>query len=137
MNCREWQLATRSSAVTLDYSQLTYSRVPAFRMLSTGVSFGSSARSSRLRSPAPLDPSSPTSSVFAGLDDELRDARRVLSQGQEEDLRYALDRVLSKVEELVSLRPTSFCSDDLSIDLGPVSLCSLPFLKQPSRPGRN
>ena len=47
-------------------------------------------------------PSSPTSAVFAGLDDELLDARRVLAQGQEEDLRYALDRVLNKVGEFVS-----------------------------------
>ncbi|KAI9571179.1 hypothetical protein HD554DRAFT_2079203 [Boletus coccyginus] len=74
----------------------------------SGVSFGSSARSSHLRSPAPLDPNSPTSTVLAGLDDELRDARRVLSQGQEEDLRYALDRVLDKVEELSSLLKTAF-----------------------------
>lgn len=74
----------------------------------------SNARSSHLRYPAPLDPSSPTSTAFAGLDDELRDARRVLSQGQEEDLRYALDRVLNKVEELVSPRP--FYPDDLSIN---------------------
>lgn len=50
-----------------------------------------------------------TSTVFHGLDDDLRDARRVLSHGQEEDLRYALDRILNKVEELVSTRPTSFC----------------------------
>ncbi|KAG6375522.1 hypothetical protein JVT61DRAFT_3081 [Boletus reticuloceps] len=51
--------------------------------------------------------SSPTSTVFEGLHDELRDARRVLSQGQEEDLRCALDRVLNKVEELSSLLKTA------------------------------
>ncbi|KAF8557665.1 hypothetical protein OG21DRAFT_1482127 [Imleria badia] len=50
---------------------------------------------------------SPTSTVFEGLDDELRDARRVLSQGQEEDLRYALDRVLNKVEDLSALLKTA------------------------------
>jgi len=44
---------------------------------------------------------SPTSTVFASIDDELHDARRVHSHGQEEDLRYALDRVIKRVEELV------------------------------------
>jgi len=44
---------------------------------------------------------SPTSAVFASIDDELHDARRVHSHGQEEDLRYALDRVIKRVEELV------------------------------------
>ncbi|OJA20514.1 hypothetical protein AZE42_01587 [Rhizopogon vesiculosus] len=44
---------------------------------------------------------SPTSAVFANIDDELHDARRVHSHGQEEDLRYALDRVIKRVEELV------------------------------------
>ncbi|KAH0828024.1 hypothetical protein J3R83DRAFT_3673 [Lanmaoa asiatica] len=75
-------------------------------MLSS-VSFGSTTRSSQLRSSASPTSSSPTSIAFAGLDDELRDARRVLSQGQEEDLRYALDRVLNKVEELSSLLKTA------------------------------
>ncbi|KAF8444827.1 hypothetical protein L210DRAFT_855589 [Boletus edulis BED1] len=72
-------------------------------MLSS-VAFSSS---SHLQSPATHDQSSPTSTVFEGLDDELHDARRVLSQGQEEDLRYALDRVLNKVEELSSLLKTA------------------------------
>lgn len=75
----------------------------------------SNVRSSQLRSPAPPAPISPTSTIFAGLDDELHDARRVLSQGQEEDLRYALERVLNKVEELVSPRPTSFYPDQSPI----------------------
>lgn len=88
----------------------------------SNVSFGATVRSSQLRSASPA-PSSPTSTVLAGLDDELRDARRVLSQGQEEDLRYALNRVLNKVEELVSPRPTSFQPDHLSIDPR-----SLPFV---------
>ncbi|KAG8214087.1 hypothetical protein J3R82DRAFT_10845 [Butyriboletus roseoflavus] len=71
-------------------------------MLSS-ISFGASpSRSSS--SPAP---SSPTSIVLAGLDDELRDAHRVLSHGQEEDLRYALNRVLNKVEELSSFLKTA------------------------------
>lgn len=41
------------------------------------------------------------SAIFAGIDDELLDAWRVHSHGQEEDLRYALDRVIKRVEELV------------------------------------
>ena len=43
---------------------------------------------------------------FSELDDELRDIRRVHSQGQEEDLRYALGRTINRIEELV--RPNSF-----------------------------
>ncbi len=38
---------------------------------------------------------------FIELDDELRDIRRVHSQGQEEDLRYALSRTINRIEELV------------------------------------
>ena len=39
--------------------------------------------------------------VFTDIEDELRDVRRVYSQGQEEDLRTALSRMISRVEELV------------------------------------
>lgn len=39
--------------------------------------------------------------LFSDIDDELRDTRRVYSQGQEEDLRYALNRTINRVEELV------------------------------------
>lgn len=38
---------------------------------------------------------------FAELDDELRDVKRVHAQGQEEDLRYALNKTITRVEELV------------------------------------
>ena len=75
----------------------------------------SSSNRSSYRSSAQFEQNSPTSAVFQGLDDELHDARRVLSHGQEEDLRYALDRVLNKVEELVSPHPASFCPDHISI----------------------
>ncbi|KAN0091311.1 hypothetical protein V8E55_004877 [Tylopilus felleus] len=67
----------------------------------------SSSNRSSYRSSAQFEQNSPTSAVFQGLDDELHDARRVLSHGQEEDLRYALDRVLNKVEELSSLLKTA------------------------------
>ena len=39
--------------------------------------------------------------VFTEIEDELRDVKRVHSQGQEEDLRMALSRMISRVEELV------------------------------------
>ncbi|KIJ68060.1 hypothetical protein HYDPIDRAFT_165792 [Hydnomerulius pinastri MD-312] len=75
----------------------------------SNLSFGSTSRpSSQLRSPGLASPNSPTSAVFVGLDDELRDARRVHSQGQEEDLRYALDRVIKRVEDLSSLLKTAY-----------------------------
>lgn len=64
------------------------------------MTFGSptiQSRHSSVQEPHP----SPTSAIFANIDDELRDAWRVHSHGQEEDLRYALDRVIKRVEELV------------------------------------
>ncbi|KAG1869756.1 hypothetical protein C8R48DRAFT_699609 [Suillus tomentosus] len=68
----------------------------------SNMTFGSptiQSRHSSIQEPHP----SPTSAIFAGIDDELRDAWRVHSHGQEEDLRYALDRVIKRVEELSSL----------------------------------
>jgi hypothetical protein len=50
--------------------------------------------------------------IFSRIEEELHDARRVHSYGQEEDLRSALIMVINRVSELVSL---SF--DDLSIVL--------------------
>jgi hypothetical protein len=44
----------------------------------------------------------PQSQLFLTLGEELRDARRVQSDGQEEDLRQALQMVISRVAELVS-----------------------------------
>lgn len=38
---------------------------------------------------------------FSSIDEELRDCRRVQRQGQEEDLREALSRMMAKVEEMV------------------------------------
>lgn len=46
---------------------------------------------------------------FTQIEDELRDVRRVHSQGQEEDLRMALSRTISRVEELVSLIVLCLC----------------------------
>lgn len=41
--------------------------------------------------------------VFSQIEEELRDIKRVHSQGQEEDLRMALSRTIGRVEELVCL----------------------------------
>jgi hypothetical protein len=71
------------------------------------MTFGSPTIQSRHSSAQELHPSS-TSSIFASIDDELRDAWRVHSHGQEEDLRYALDRVIKRVEELSSLLKTAY-----------------------------
>ena len=45
------------------------------------------------------------------VQDEVKDAWRVQKQGQEEDLRDALGRVLKRVEEMVSSIPL-FCRED-------------------------
>jgi hypothetical protein len=37
----------------------------------------------------------------SSLDEELRDCKRVQRQGQEEDLREALNRMMARVEEMV------------------------------------
>ncbi|KAG0700813.1 hypothetical protein DFH29DRAFT_602636 [Suillus ampliporus] len=73
--------------------------------------FGSPTVQSRIpniHSPIQESHLSPTSAIFVGIDDELRDAWRVHSHGQEEDLRYALDRVIKRVEELSSLLKTAY-----------------------------
>ncbi|KAF9650608.1 hypothetical protein BDM02DRAFT_3185272 [Thelephora ganbajun] len=59
----------------------------------------SSAHSPRHR-PPPRDDSLYQNGELAGLRDELRDFKRVHDQGQEEDLRMALSRTITKVEEL-------------------------------------
>jgi hypothetical protein len=40
-------------------------------------------------------------SYINSLDEELRDCKRVQRQGQEEDLREALNRMMTRVEEMV------------------------------------
>lgn len=39
--------------------------------------------------------------IFLKIEEELHDARRVKADGQEEDLRLALDMVINRVTELV------------------------------------
>jgi hypothetical protein len=41
--------------------------------------------------------------IFVKVEEELHDARRVHADGQEDDLRYALNMVIDRVTELVSL----------------------------------
>ena len=59
---------------------------------------------------------------LAGLQDELRDFKRVHDQGQEEDLRMALSRTITKVGELVrrctSNRPGSIDWPSLTCNMG-------------------
>ncbi|KAM5533740.1 hypothetical protein V8D89_012613 [Ganoderma adspersum] len=62
----------------------------------------------------------PTTTVpyFSELDDELRDIRRVHSQGQEEDLRYALSRTINRIEELTSMLKEAYkAQTDLQTEL--------------------
>lgn len=40
-------------------------------------------------------------SYFGSVDEEMRDCKRVQRQGQEEDLREALSRMMTRVEEMV------------------------------------
>jgi hypothetical protein len=40
-------------------------------------------------------------SYFSSVDEEMRDCKRVQRQGQEEDLREALSRMMTRVEEMV------------------------------------
>lgn len=44
-----------------------------------------------------------THQIFSTIEEELHDARRVHSHGQEEDLRLALNMVITRVSDLVSL----------------------------------
>lgn len=55
-----------------------------------------------------MSPNTPHSAIFSSIDDELRDVRRVRSQGQEEDLRHALECVIRRVEELSSLLKVAY-----------------------------
>ncbi|KAI0633493.1 hypothetical protein C8Q77DRAFT_1057843 [Trametes polyzona] len=55
---------------------------------------------------------------FSEVEDELRDVRRVASQGQEEDLRYALDRTINRIEELTAMLKDAYKAQaDLQTEL--------------------
>ncbi|KAI0044444.1 hypothetical protein FA95DRAFT_1497051, partial [Auriscalpium vulgare] len=48
---------------------------------------------------------------FTSIDEELRDAKRVQRQGQEEDLREALSRIMARLEEVCSMLRASYQSN--------------------------
>jgi hypothetical protein len=61
---------------------------------------------------------------FSAIDEELRDCKRVQRQGQEEDLREALGRIVTRVEEMVrshsdppdaTCNRTLGCTDQLAV----------------------
>ena len=61
---------------------------------------------------------------FGAVDEELRDCKRVQRQGQEEDLREALGRMMARVEEMVrshsdppdaACHRTPRCTDHLAV----------------------
>ncbi|KAI0661408.1 hypothetical protein C8Q70DRAFT_911586 [Cubamyces menziesii] len=55
---------------------------------------------------------------FTEVEDELRDVKRVHAQGQEEDLRYALNRTINRVEELTSMLKEAYKAQaDLQTEL--------------------
>lgn len=57
--------------------------------------------------------------IFSAIEDELHDAKRVKSHGQEEDLRMALDMVIRRVGELMTLLRTAYSrTNELEIQLG-------------------
>ena len=53
--------------------------------------------------------------LFQRIEEELHDARRVHSHGQEEDLRSALMMVIDRVSELVSTKPLPLFSRWLNV----------------------
>ncbi|KAI1794242.1 hypothetical protein LXA43DRAFT_167125 [Ganoderma leucocontextum] len=70
------------------------------------------------RSDSLLKVATTTAPYFSELDDELRDTRRVHSQGQEEDLRYALSRTINRIEELTSMLKEAYkAQTDLQTEL--------------------
>lgn len=66
--------------------------------------------------------------VLSATDDDLRDARRVSSHGQEEDLKYALNKLIGRVEELVSRRDlVDFVDGMVSPTTSSSHSCNDPF----------
>ncbi|KAI0708925.1 hypothetical protein C8T65DRAFT_708447 [Cerioporus squamosus] len=76
-------------------------------------------QSSNRNLPRRTDSLKPTKApYFNEVDDELRDIRRVHSQGQEEDLRYALSRTINRIEELTSMLKEAYKAQaDLQTEL--------------------
>lgn len=74
---------------------------------------------------------SPASQTLLTVEDELRDAKRVLSHGLEEDLRQALQMVINRVEGLVSAIVTIYHIIDQHRTL------SLHFSRRLTKPKQN
>ncbi|KAH9839074.1 uncharacterized protein C8Q71DRAFT_894053 [Rhodofomes roseus] len=56
--------------------------------------------------------------IFTDIEDELRDIKRVHSQGQEEDLKMALSRMISRVEDLTFMLKEAYkAQTDLQTEL--------------------
>lgn len=69
--------------------------------------------------------------IFAEVESELRDARRVVTHGQEEDLRAALGIMIGRVEGLVCLSLRNCLSVPFSI------FDRVRFLKRPKEQTRS
>ena len=75
-----------------------------YHFASTYSSPGLSGQSSKSDKHASLNATqqrSQSNPFFLQIEEELHDARRVQSDGQEDDLRSALDMVINRVSELV------------------------------------
>ena len=81
-----------------------------YHFASSYASPGSSSQGSKTSTLNATQQKSSSDPFFLKIEEELHDARRVQSHGQEDDLRLALDMVISRVSELVrgndSLRST-------------------------------
>lgn len=65
--------------------------------------FASSTISSKQSLPRRIDSLAASKiPIFITIEEELHDIRRVQNHGQEEDLKMALSKMISRVEELVS-----------------------------------
>ena len=65
--------------------------------------------------------------IFSQIEEELHDARRVHSHGQEEDLRSALMMVIDRVSELVESFSCYFSIDTFKRSLSILLFSSLPY----------
>ncbi|TFK53817.1 hypothetical protein OE88DRAFT_1643478 [Heliocybe sulcata] len=82
------------------------------------LQFASPPASSSRSLPKRTDSLVTRSSLFTAIDDDLRDARRVCSHGQEEDLKYALEKTTRRIEELTSLLKEAYqAQTDLQTEL--------------------
>lgn len=72
-----------------------------YHFASTYSSPGNSSHGSKSSTLNATQQKSSSDPFFLKIEEELHDARRVKSHGQEDDLRHALDMVISRVSELV------------------------------------